>query len=81
MQLQASDVEEMLKQKFGIVGTREGNTIRLDALMKQTHKLARVVIVLGDDDRVKGISVYPWNPEFTLPGTKRIFTELLDRFF
>lgn len=76
----ADQVRELIKQKFGIVGNQEGNAIAFDALLKDSKQLTHVVIQIGENEQVKCISLYPWNPDLVIPGTERNFHALLERF-
>lgn len=79
--MKGADVERLLIGKFGTGGTREGNALCFTALVKATKQLNRIAVVLGEEDTVTCVCVYPWNPDMIIPGTEKSFTELLERLY
>jgi hypothetical protein len=74
------EISQRLKDKFGVPPIREGNAIWVNALVKDSKKMVRLVVVLNTWDEVLKLSLYPWHADLDIPGTEKNINEVLEKF-
>lgn len=77
--MKLEEAQKLIQEKFTVPGKREGNAVVFDGVWRNTNKLVRVVLTLGDCGHVKQICIYPWHPDFAVPGTEKHLTYLLEQ--